>query len=332
MPSAQRQRRFQGVTTSELVASYWQLFVNRQAYTVQSFRPQPETGRHYYFRPKKSWRGAPPQLTESIIRRHLEGEITIGLYAINPATQRSKWLVVDADYENANTDLLKLEYQLNSDGVQPALEMSRRGGHLWIFFDTPLLAKECRIYIHDLALRLGVPVKGSGQTDGIEVFPKHDEIETGKFGSAVRGPLGVHRGANCRFWFYGADHTVEAQMAYLTAQGKLTEQKLKSLIADRKWPKPGSSLERRSLRSRRRGRSAQPEFRILEHVGAVRVVGRNYVTRCPACAESRRDRCGDNLAILIADPRFYKCWAGCSKEAIRAALGCPIRITAHQVA
>ena len=54
--------------------------------------------------------------------------------------------------------------------------MSKRGGHLWIFLATPLLAKECRIYIHDLALRLGVPVKGSGLAEGIEVFPKHDAI------------------------------------------------------------------------------------------------------------------------------------------------------------
>jgi hypothetical protein len=49
--------------------------------------------------------------------------------------------------------------------------MSKRGGHLRIFLATPLLAKECRIYIHDLAQRLGVPVKGAGRADGIEVFP-----------------------------------------------------------------------------------------------------------------------------------------------------------------
>src|SRR5664280_1062072 len=30
--------------------------------------------------------------------------------------------------------------------------------------------------------------------------------------------------------------------------------------------------------------------------------------------------------ILIEDARFYKCWAGCTKEMIRAALGCPIHV------
>ena len=33
------------------------------------------------------------------------------------------------------------------------------------------------------------------------------------------------------------------------------------------------------------------------------------------------------LFLLVpGDPRFYKCWAGCSREMIRAALGCPIRV------
>src|SRR3974390_3345171 len=182
--------------TRQVVEDYQKLFVNRRAYTMQSLRPHPETGRHYYFRPNGKETDLPAMLTDEIIRQHLEGEITVGLYAINPSTQRCKWVAIDADYKNAMEDLLKLQYQLVQDGVQPALEMSRRGGHLWIFFGTPLLAAECRVYIHDLAQRLEVPVKGAGLADGIEVFPKHDSIGVGKFGNAIRGPLGIHRGAN----------------------------------------------------------------------------------------------------------------------------------------
>jgi len=61
-------------------------------------------------------------------------------------------------------------------------------------------------------------------------------------------------------------------------------------------------------------------------VGRTRVVGKNHVTRCPSCAQAGRDRGDDNLAILIADPRFYLCWAGCTKEMIRAAVGRPIPV------
>jgi hypothetical protein len=308
----------------QIVSDYLQLFVNRRAYTMQSMRPHPESGRHYYYRPTKRGTGAPIELTTETIRRHLEGEITIALYAINPSTQRCKWVAIDADYKNALEDLLKLKYHLWQDKVEPALEMSKRGGHLWILLATPLLAKECRVYIQDLATRLGLPVKCGGLADGIEVFPKHNAIGKGEFGDALRGPLGVHRGAGRRFWFYGADYTLEAQMAYLNRLRKLTEDELQKFIAGKEIPED-QSRRHSDIGPRHRGRRAVSEFCILDYVGKVRRVGQNYVARCPSCAEAGHDRSCDNLAILIADPRFYKCWAGCGKEMIRAALGHPIR-------
>ena len=60
--------------TPEIVREYWRLFVNRRAYTVQSMRPHPESGRHYYFRPNDRQTGEPQMLTEETIRQHLEGD------------------------------------------------------------------------------------------------------------------------------------------------------------------------------------------------------------------------------------------------------------------
>jgi hypothetical protein len=318
--------------TPEVVNDYLRFFVNRRAYTLQSMRPHPASGRHCYFRPTEKKTGAPLSLTQENIRQHLEGEITVGMYAINPSTQRCKWVAIDADYQNAMEDLLKLQYYLWQDKVEPALEMSKRGGHLWILLETPLLAKDCRIYIHDLATRLKVPVKGSGLRDGIEIFPRHNAIGDGEFGNAIRGPLGIHRGASRRFWFYGADYTLEAQMAYLNRLRKLREEELREFIAGKEIPM--SASEQRSEPKpamERPGQTMRSGFRILEHVAKVRKVGRNYVGRCPSCAESGHDRGADNLAILIQDPRFYKCWAGCSKEMIRAALGQPIRVRSKEI-
>lgn len=310
--------------TPEIVWNYRHLFVNRGAYTLQSPRPRPGNGRHYYFRPKARGTGAELSLTGSTIWRHLQGEITIGLYAINPATQRSKWVAIDADHAGAMEDLLKLQYSLRQDSVEAALEMSKRGGHLWIFMEQPALARECRIYIYNLALKLGMQIKGIGVAEGIEIFPKHDELREGEFGNAIRGPLGIHRGANRRYWFYGAGYDLEKQIAYLNRLPKVSEEQLQNFIADktmppdfeRKQPAPDQSFVRGSLH----------EFRILEHISNVRKVGRNYVTRCPSCAEAGQDRSGDNLAISIEDPRKYICWAGCTKVMIRKAVGCPIPV------
>jgi len=309
-----------------VVQDYFRLFVNRRAYTLQSDRPHPESGRYYYYRPTEKTTGRGLSLTLDTIRRHLEGEITIGLYAINPATQRCKWVAIDADYKGAMEDLVKLRYCLSEDKVQAALEMSQRGGHLWIFLGTPHLAQDCRIYIHELASRLGVPVKGNGLAEGIEIFPKHDELGPGEFGNAIRGPLGIHRGASRRFWFYEAEYDPERQMAYLKQLKKVSEEEMRRFVARKTLPAKAirrpSSREPIALGANFRG----SEFRVLGHVGRVRKVGRNYVTRCPSCAQAGHDRSGDNLAILIDDPRFYKCWAGCTKQMIREAVGCPIRV------
>ncbi len=114
---------------ASVLTHYFYLFVNRRAYTLQSNGPYPESFRHYYYRPKDKKTGQGLSLTPDTIRRHLEGEITIGLYAINPATQCSKWVAIDADYTNALNDLIKLGYYLKQDGVESALEKSNRGGN-----------------------------------------------------------------------------------------------------------------------------------------------------------------------------------------------------------
>ncbi|HWZ45896.1 MAG TPA: hypothetical protein VNW97_20655 [Candidatus Saccharimonadales bacterium] len=216
---------------------------------------------------------------------------------------------------------------VRQDGVEAALEKSRRGGHLWIFAGQPLLARDCRLYIYNLAQRLKVPVRGAGLgsaslAEGIEVFPKQDMVPANEFGNAIRGPLGIHRGAGRRYWFYGADYTLEAQIKYLSRLKRITADELAAFVAGLKMPEefaPRPSITLPPPDPTRR------EFLILDHVAAKRRQGRNYWTRCPSCAQQGRDRTGDNLAIAVSDPRKYKCWAGCSKEMIRAAVGCPIR-------
>ena len=305
---------------ASVVADYSHLFVNRRAYTLQSNRPHPESSWHYYYRPKDKKTGQGISLTPETTRRHLESDITIGLYAINPATQCSKWVAIDADYEDSLADLLKLSFYLRQDGVESALENSRRGGHLWIFMAEPLPARDCRIYVCGLALRLGIPVK-RGRREGIEVFPKHDVLKPGRYGNAIRGPLGIHRGAAQRFWFDGADEELENQMCYLNSLPKMTRDQLARLIAEKPIP---PQLTPPKAEPEMRRHTGGPCFRILDHIHSkLRTVGHNNITRCPSCAEEGHDRSGDNLSISIEDPRKYICWAGCTSDMIRSALGCP---------
>jgi hypothetical protein len=300
----------------QLAAAYRDLFVNRGAYTVQSKRPDAK-GHYNYFRPKGE-----QCLSLEVLRQHLEGAVTVALYAIDPRTQSSRWLAVDADYGTALKDLLRLRHAMKQDGLEPALEHSRRGGHLWVFGSEPLPARQWRLYGLSLAVRLGVPVK-QGKTDGIEIFPRHDELREDEFGNAIRGPLGVHRRTNMRYWFYDAAKTIRQQMDYLRKLERLTPATLSKLteglvIPEHLRPRPEVVLPPPDPTRR--------EFRILEHLHT-RLIrrGRDYRTQCPSCALKGEDKDGKRLAILIADARTYRCWAGCTKEEIRAAVGCPIQ-------
>jgi hypothetical protein len=135
--------------------------------------------------------------------------------------------------------------------------------------------------------------------------------------------LGIHRGAAKRFWFYGADYDIEKQMRYLNALPKVTGEQLARLIAGKAIP-PQLAPAEPKVETEFKGRSGGPEFRILDHIRTkLRKVGRNHVTQCPSCAAEGHDRGGDNLSISTEDPRKYICWAGCSRDMIRAAVGCP---------
>ena len=308
----------------ETANDFIRLFVNRLAYGVQATKPLANGSVPYYL--ARDWLTKAPKILDiDVVRMHLNGDTTVNLFAINPETQRSKWIAIDADFDGAMQSLIELQRKLRHDGIEAALEQSRRGGHLWIFCETPLLAAECRIYIYNVALRIGIPVKCGGLKDGIEVFPRQDRLEEGEYGNAIRSPLGVHRKTNLRYWFRAAAPRPEAQLAYLNGLPKLTEDRLKVLIDGMSLPEvyrpvaAVSYIPFASLTGRR-------EFQILDHVRTTRKDSRNWWSRCPSCALIGRDRTGDNLSIQIKDARFYKCWAGCSKEEIRAALGRPIRM------
>ena len=181
--------------TPEMALEYARRFLNRRAYTLQAETPHPASGHHYYYCPKRL--GHPLELTLHDVQRHLAGEITVGIYAINPTTQRVKWMAIDADYRKALEDLLKLQCELARNGIQAALEQSRRGGRLWIFFENAVPAKHARVYVRHLAKQLPVGVKGSYAADGIELFPSRTPSTKGASEMPSAHPLAsIARRAN----------------------------------------------------------------------------------------------------------------------------------------
>ena len=316
-----------GQPTLQLAGRYMRLFANRGAFTVQNASPDAK-GKHYYFRPsedwfdKQRWPVNERRLCPQTVLRHLQGAVTIALYAINPETQRSKWVVADADYPSALTDLTKLQSALKSEGVHATLERSRRGAHLWVFTDPPQLASDLRVYLCNISRRLNIAIQ-NGRAEGIEIFPRQDHIGAEEFGNAIRGPLGLHRAVpGERFWFCDAAPNFAAQLGFIEGLPKVGTAQMQSLVDG--LTMPPDLVPKRPIILPAHDPN-HPEFRILTYVRRGRRSGKDYRSQCPSCALLGRDKEHDNLAISIADPRKYRCWAGCTKEEIREALGYPIR-------
>lgn len=143
-------------------------------------------------------------------RHHLAGTYTIGSYVIDERG-RCRYAVFDADSDNGLEVLQKLQLTLASDTIPSYLELSRRGGHLWIFFAQPAAAHQVRAWL--------LPYRPLD----VELYPLQDEGNG--YGSIIRVPLGIHRRSGKRYPFVVPQHagpgvvpvapTVQGSLAWL---------------------------------------------------------------------------------------------------------------------
>jgi CHC2 zinc finger len=159
--------------TESLLNEYSRLFVSRRDdYAIQQLN-----GRYLRV-------GRP--VTKTALRNHLAGAESLGTYVIDERG-RCRLAVFDADSHNGLDVLLGVQGQLADDGVPSYLERSRRGGHLWVLFQVPVLASHVRSFL--------LPYCPAG----VEFYPKQDEGNG--YGSLIRLPLGVHLLSGCCYPF-----------------------------------------------------------------------------------------------------------------------------------
>jgi hypothetical protein len=121
---------------------------------------------------------------------------TLGAYALSPEST-AKWLCLDADDRDEFERIWKLAIGLKKQDVPTYVEQSRRGGHLWFFFQSPIPGYEVRKFAKYLIKSCDIP-------QSIEIYPKQDKLASGP-GSLVRLPLGIHQKANKVFHFVDLD-------------------------------------------------------------------------------------------------------------------------------
>ena len=162
-----------------LASKILDLFVTR----TDTYSIQLETG---------GYRRINKKVTESLIEKHLKGEITVGLYQIDPLTNIVRWIVIDIDPEHHEyPEKLAIKLLEKARELFPPeavwLEASRYPDpsfHLWIFLE-PLPAVAARWLGRRLLEKTGI--------FNVELFPKQDKIEPTRFGNLVKLPYGLHQ-------------------------------------------------------------------------------------------------------------------------------------------
>ena len=141
--------------------------------------------------PKKSFRIAKLfSLSEEVIRDHLLGRQTIGVYPL--LQDDSCWFVViDFDKKSWEADAGAYMKICRETGVPASLERSRsgNGAHVWIFFASPIQAALARRLASAILTRTMERRYAVGLHSYDRLFPSQDTMPRGGFGNLIALPL-----------------------------------------------------------------------------------------------------------------------------------------------
>jgi superfamily II DNA or RNA helicase len=141
-------------------------------------------------------------LDESVIRNHIEGSITVGMYTIRD-DDTCMFLAADFDKERWGVDALTYKAAAQDMGLEVYIERSRSGigGHAWIFFQEPIAARMAR-QLGTLILTRAMALRHHIGFDSYDrFFPSQDTMPSGGFGNLIALPLQriPRRGGNSVF-------------------------------------------------------------------------------------------------------------------------------------
>mgnify|MGYP005767823821 CR=1 FL=1 len=128
-------------------------------------------------------------LTESIIKKHLRGDITIGIYPLLPG-DICNFLVIDFDKKTYKQDVLAFWNTCDEFNIPIYVERSRsgNGAHVWMFFEESMPAKVAR-KVGNILLTKTMEKKSLDLDSYDRIFPNQDTIPKGGFGNLIALPF-----------------------------------------------------------------------------------------------------------------------------------------------
>lgn len=128
-------------------------------------------------------------LTESIILKHLRGEITVGIYPLLPG-DLCNFLAIDFDKKTYEEDVSAFWNVCDELDIPIYVERSRsgKGAHVWIFFEESIPARAARKMGNILLTK--TMEKTSLDLDSYDrLFPNQDTMPKGGFGNLIALPF-----------------------------------------------------------------------------------------------------------------------------------------------
>lgn len=248
-------------------------------------------------------------LTARHLALHLKGFITLGTYMLAPDST-TRIIAFDADGENGLKDLANLANRLRGEAIPSYLETSRRGGHLWFFFDKSYEGERVRSFGKGIIKKHGV--------EGVELYPKQDKLYGGP-GSLIRLPFGIHKRSGKKYPFIFPDGemlapSVREQIYVLSTPQTVPEASFDAYVGYLS-EKQRKRAPRSSYKAPESGfvetlKSAIPLMDFLSAFIELRPVASGAVGRCPF-HNDQNPSFGVNR-----DGNYWQCFAGCGSGSI----------------
>ncbi|MBN1536193.1 MAG: hypothetical protein JW908_05630 [Anaerolineales bacterium] len=239
---------------------------------------------------------------------HLRGEITLGTYCLNQKN-KARFMVFDADDEKGFQNLIQLNSQLAKISYPSYLESSRRGGHLWFFFEKPISGREARLFGQGILDEYGM--------EGIELFPKQDRLSQGP-GSLIRMPFGLHRITGMRYGFITPERkplapTIREQIYALSTPQTISELMIKSYPTSSSLETPVTFPERSGEPTEMVSQRIKQSITVLEFVSQyvdLKPNGSGAIGKCPFHDDQ-------HPSFSVNDKEnYWHCFAGCGGGSI----------------
>ncbi len=141
-------------------------------------------------------------VTEGILRRHLAGQMTIGVYPLLK-DETCHFLALDFDKREWMDDVSAFTGTCQKRDLTCAVERSRsgKGAHVWFFFEQPISARLARRFGCALLTETMEQRHRVGLDSYDRLFPNQDTMPQGGFGNLIALPLqaGPARDGNSLF-------------------------------------------------------------------------------------------------------------------------------------